>query len=51
MIRFDTLKQLHNVPYRETLENTIPHFRRNKILFYENLSLEYDYVKIKKKLT
>ncbi len=50
VIRFDTLKQLHNVPYRETLENTAPHFRRNKILFYEDLPFEYDFIKTNKKI-
>lgn len=53
-LKFDTLKVLHNVPYNDENSENIPRmgpvFRRNKILFYEDLPFEYDFVKIKKKL-
>jgi len=51
-IIFDTLKVLHNVPYNDRESKNIPSmsaiFRRNKIMFYEDLPFEYDFKKTKK---
>src|SRR5690554_4432762 len=53
-LKFDTLKVLHNVPYNDENSENIPRmgpvFRRNKILFYEDLPFEYNFVKIDKKV-
>jgi|GEM_PF-2490286 len=53
-IKFDTLKVLHNVPYRnkntEEIKWFSPIFRRNKIMFYEDFPFEYDFVKTNKKI-
>jgi len=53
-IKFDTLKVLHYVPYRdeesEAIERMSAIFRRNKIMFYEDFPFEYDFVKTNKKI-
>lgn len=53
-LKFNTLKVLHNIPYNDENSENIPKmrpvFRRSKILFYEDLPFEYDYVKILKKI-
>jgi len=55
-IRFDTLKVLHNVPYRdhhknsESIKRMSSTFRKNKIMFFEDLPFEYDFVKTNKKI-